>query len=129
MNTKKPRQFFNRLSARSLALVLVSLGIFASVLALLLTFGLGEIMRVWHEDEQSALHLYVADTLVALQKEAAAKGSNVAQSDLVRAFEGLPFAPDYLVVTKADGSLLYYYKQAERGTGQTRMALRNLKDI
>ncbi|HKL57730.1 MAG TPA: HAMP domain-containing sensor histidine kinase [Sphaerochaeta sp.] len=129
MNTKKPRQFFNRLSARSLALVLVSLGIFALVLALLLTFGLGEIMRVWHEDEQSALHLYVADTLVALQKEAAAKGSNVAQSDLVRAFEGLPFAPDYLVVTKADGSLLYYYKQAERGTGQTRMALRNLKDI
>ena len=129
MKTNKARQFFNRLSARSLALVLISLGIFASVLALLLTFGLGEIMQVWYEDEQSALHLYVTDTLVALQKEATAKGSAVTQTDLVRAFEGLPFAPEYLVITKSDGSLLYYYKQAERGGGQARMVLRNLKDI
>ena len=126
---KKPRQFFNRLSARSLALVLISLGIFASVLALLLTFGLGKIMQVWHEEEQKSLHQYVTTTLVDLHKETRTTGTNVTQSDLLRAFEGLPFAPDYLVVTSSDGALLYYYKEAERGTGKTRMALKNLKEI
>ncbi|HKL58428.1 MAG TPA: HAMP domain-containing sensor histidine kinase [Sphaerochaeta sp.] len=126
---KKPRQFFNRLSVRSLALVLISLGIFASVLALLLTFGLGKIMQVWHEEEQKSLHQYVTTTLVDLHKETRTTGTNVTQSDLLRAFEGLPFAPDYLVVTSSDGSLLYYYKEAERGTGKARMALKNLKDI
>lgn len=129
MNGAPPGQLFSRLSARSLALVLISLGIFASVLALLLTFGLGKIMQIWHEDEQKALHQYISTTLLDLQQEATAKESNVVQADLVRAFEGLPFAPDYLVVTSSAGALLYYYKEAERGSGQARMVLRNLKDI
>lgn len=129
MNTREQREFFNRLSVRSLGLVLVSLGIFALVLALLLTFGLGEIMRVWHEDEDKALHQYVRTTLLEMQGEATVTGKKVTQADLVRSFEGLPFAPDYLVVTASDGSLLYYYKEAERGTGKARMALKNLKEI
>lgn len=129
MNIRKSREFFNRLSVRSLALVLISLGIFALVLALLLTFGLGEIMQVWHEDEQAALHQYVRTTLLDLQSEATASAKKVTQTDLVRSFEGLPFAPDYLVVTGSDGSLLYYYRQAERGSGQARMVLKNLKEI
>jgi two-component system sensor histidine kinase BaeS len=129
MNKRKPREFFNRLSVRSLALVLFSLGIFALVLALLLTFGLGKIMQVWHEDENKALHQYVSTTLLDLHSEATFTGIKVTQMDMVRSFEGLPFAPDYLVVTDPDGSLHYYYKQAERGAGRAMMALKNLKDI
>ncbi len=125
MNRTRKREFFNRLSVRSLALVLVSLGMFALVFALLLTFGLGEILQVWHEDENKALHQYVRTTLLELQSTA----KNVTQADLARSFEGLPFAPDYLVVTGPGGSLLYYYKEAERGAGQARMALKNLKEI
>ncbi len=129
MNRKKSREFFNRLSVRSLALVLFSLGIFALVLALLLTFGFGEIMQVWHEDENKALHQYVITALEDLQREATSTGIQVTQMDLVRSFEGLPFAPDYLVVTDSEGALLYYYKKAERGAGRAMMALKNLKDI
>jgi len=129
MNKSKPREFFNRLSVRSLALVLVSLGIFALVLALLLSFGLGAIMQAWHEDENTALYEYVTTTLVDLQANAIESGSPVTQMDLARSFEGLPFAPDYLVVTKIDGSLLYYYKEAQRGSGRARITLKNLKDI
>ncbi|MBI9094762.1 MAG: HAMP domain-containing histidine kinase [Sphaerochaeta sp.] len=129
MNRSKSRDFFNRLSVRSLALVLISLGIFALVLSLLLTFGLGKIMRVWHEDESKALHQYVTTTLEDLHNEAAATGVQVTQIDMVRSFEGLPFAPDYLVVTDSDGALLYYYKEADRGAGWGRNALKNLKDI
>ncbi|MDY0288215.1 MAG: HAMP domain-containing sensor histidine kinase [Sphaerochaeta sp.] len=129
MNRKKVQDFFRRLSVRSLVLVLVSLGTFASVLALLLTFGLGAIMQMWHEDEQSALHQYVSATLLGLHSEATVKGSKVTQPDLASSFEGLPFAPEYLVITKADGSLLYYYKEAQRGEGRARVALKNLKEI
>lgn len=129
MKEKKSQGFFRHLSVRSLALVLVSLGIFALALALLLTFGLGEILQVWHEDEKEALHQYVHSTLVELDSKARREGAAVTQMDLVRAFEGLPFAPDYLVVTKADGTLLYYYKEAERGEGRARVALKNLKEI
>jgi len=129
MNIRRSQEFFNRLSVRSLALVLISLGIFALVLALLLTFGLGRIMQVWHEDETRALHQYVTTTLEDLQSEAAATGLLVAQTDLARSFEGLPFAPDYLVVTGSDGSLLYFYKEAERGSGRSKLGLKNLKDI
>lgn len=125
MNRTRQREFFNRLSVRSLALVLVSLGMFALVFALLLTFGLGEILQVWHEDEMKALHQYVRTTLLELQVTA----KDVNQADLARSFAGLPFAPDYLVVTGPDGALLYYYKKAERGAGQARMALKNLKEI
>lgn len=129
MSRRKFREFFNRLSVRSLRLVLISLGIFALVLALLLTFGLGKIMQVWHEDENRALHQYVTTTLQELQKEAIIRGSAVTQIDIVRSFEGIPFTPDYLLVTSSDGELLYYYKEAERGTGRARIALKNLKEI
>lgn len=129
MNIRKPQEFFNRLSVRTLVLVLVSLGIFASVLALLLTLGLGKIMENWHEDENKALHQYVRSSLMELQSEAAVAGKYVTPPDLVRSFEGLPFAPEYIVVTDKDGSLLYYYKEAERGSGRSRIALKNLKDI
>lgn len=129
MRKQKSKEFFNRLSVRSLALVLLSLGIFSLVLALLLTFGLGEIMQIWHEDENKALDQYVNTTLLALHKEAVLAGRALTPSDLARSFEGLPFSPDYLVITSSDGSLLYYYKEAERGPGQARMTLRNLKDI
>lgn len=129
MKRRESREFFNRLSVRSLVLVLVSLGIFASALALMLTFGLGKIMQAWHEEENQSLHQYVTTTLLDLHREAAAKGIAVTQMDLARSFEGLPFAPDYLVITGSDGSLLYYYKEAERGAGRARNALKNLKDI
>lgn len=129
MKKKKFQEFFKRLSVRSLALVLVSLGIFAFVLALLLTFGLGAIMQTWHEDESRELHQYVESTLQSLQGDATHNNTPVTQADLVRAFEGLPFAPDYLVVTRADSSLLYYYTQAQRGEGRGRITLKNLKDI
>ena len=125
MNMKKFQDFFRRLSVRSLGLVLFSLGAFALVLALLLTFGLGRIMEIWHEDENMALHRYVHVTL----EDLTGKAGEVTQADLVRAFEGLPFTPEYLVVTRADGSMLYYYREAERGAGRARMALKNLKDI
>ncbi len=129
MKMKKLPALFNRLSVRSLALVLVSLGTFALVLALLLTFGLGAIMQAWHEDEKEALHRYVRATLLETQSETATKGSKVTPSDLVRSFEGLPFAPGYLVVTGSDGSLLYSYTQGQRGEGRARIPLKNLKDI
>ncbi|HAF85680.1 MAG TPA: hypothetical protein DCG32_04790 [Sphaerochaeta sp.] len=129
MNRRKSREFFNRLSVRSLALVLISLGIFALVLSLLLTFGLGQILQIWHEDESKALHQYVTTTLEDLHHEAEVTGTQVTQTDMVRSFEGLPFAPDYLVVTDSNGALLYYYKEAERGAGWARNALKNLKDI
>ena len=125
MSRIKLPEFFNRLSVRTLVLVLISLGMFALVLALLLTFGLGEIMQIWHEDENKSLHQYVTTTL----QDLTSIGSEVTQKDLNSSFEGLPFSPDYLVVTGADGSLLYFYKEAERGTGRARIAIKNLKDI
>lgn len=129
MSREKPQAFFRRLSVRSMILALVSIGTFALVLALLLTFGLGEILQSWHTKENKALYQYVDTTLLALHAEKNSSGSPVTQLDLARAFEGLPFAPDYLVITASDGSLLYYYTEAQRGVGRARMTLKNLMDI
>lgn len=129
MIKKKLQDVSRRLTVRALLLVLVSVTTFALVLALLLSFGLGKIMQVWHDDETHSLMEYVGTTLEDLQIGANLSGNQITQLEVSRAFEGMPFSPGYLMVTNADGSLLYSYKETERGTGRARMGLKNLKDV
>lgn len=129
---KRFKEFSQRLSVRSLLLALGSIVTFSLVLSLLLYFGLGQIMRSWHESEVASLHQYITDRLLEQHELADAQGKEVTQIDIDRALEGLPFTPAYLVVTKDDGSLIYYYREAERGSGgagRARNMLQNLQDV
>ena len=129
---KRCKEFSQRLSVRSLLLALGSIVTFSLVLSVLLYFGLGQIMKSWHESEVASLHQYITERLLEQQELANTQGVEVTQVDIARALEGLPFTPAYLVVTKADDSLIYYYREAERGgggAGRARNMMQNMQDM
>ncbi|HBO36309.1 MAG TPA: hypothetical protein DD633_07080, partial [Sphaerochaeta sp.] len=101
------------LAALNLALVILSLLIFALVLSLFLSFGLDAVQDSWHAKEEASLNSYIVTQLL----EAPQPVSPETASSL---FSSLPYAPTYLYVSDSLGQLLYSYHKAERGAGRGR---------
>ena len=89
------------LAALNLALVILSLLIFALVLSLFLSFGLDAVQDSWHAKEEASLNSYIVTQLL----EAPQPVSPETASSL---FSSLPYAPTYLYVSDSLGQLLYF---------------------
>ncbi len=101
------------LAALNLALVILSLLIFALVLSLFLSFGLESAQASWHEKEEASLHTYITSRLLESEQM-------VSSETAPALFASLPYAPTYLYVSDSLGRLLYSYRKAERGAGRGR---------
>lgn len=101
------------LAALNLALVILSLLIFALVLSLFLSFGLEAVQDSWHAKEESSLNSYIVTQLLEAPQPVSAEAASTL-------FNTLPYAPTYLYVTDNLGQLLYTYRKAERGAGRGR---------
>ncbi|MDD4449831.1 MAG: HAMP domain-containing sensor histidine kinase [Sphaerochaeta sp.] len=101
------------LAALNLALVILSLLIFALVLSFFLSFGLDAAQASWHAKEEASLNAYIVAQLLDAQQPVTADTASTL-------FGSLPYAPTYLYVTDSLGQLLYSYRKAERGAGRGR---------
>ena len=101
------------LAALNLALVVLSLLIFALVLSLFLSFGLDAVQASWHAKEEASLNAYIVDQLLESPQPVTTEIASTL-------FNSLPYAPTYLYVSDSLGQLLYSYRKAERGAGRGR---------
>ena len=101
------------LAALNLALVVLSLLIFALVLSLFLSFGLDAAQASWHAKEEASLNAYIVSQLLQSEQPVTAEIASIL-------FNSLPYTPTYLYVSDSQGQLLYSYRKAERGAGRGR---------
>jgi signal transduction histidine kinase len=99
---------------------------FSLVLSLLLYFGSERILDSWRVSETNALHAYIEGNLKAVADNAGKEGTAVSTTSVSPAFETMPFSPSWIVVTDANGEVVYYYRKGE-GAGMARNFLQNLK--
>jgi two-component system sensor histidine kinase BaeS len=119
--------YLKSLSARMLVLVLFSILIFSLVLASLLLFGSERIFDSWKDSETNALHDYIEGNLLEVAKKARQTGMQVTSTDIELALKGMPFSPSWIVVTDAEGKILYYYRKGD-GAGLAKNFLQNVQN-
>jgi len=107
--------------SRTLALVSGALIAFVLVLALVIVFSSGILLRSWEAGENRELERFIEGKLSALAADLEEEGRRPAPQAVAAALEGLPYEPESVVVLSADDSLMFLFRRRDSQEGQGRI--------